>query len=182
MSDSSSVSTASTDVGHLRAPKVTQATKSDRWATLLTVAAAAGILLAVMAIMRTPPARRPKARAKKQMKDQWEDRMREMIQKDSLPAHEVTELIGLLKQYKLRLYVVPGCRACLLQKLLLTNFMEYVEVINCAKQGDVCRAANVRGVPMWVFPEGFSVRERVGSLSKKDLLLMLRRHKQTDLF
>ena len=137
----------------------------------LTIAAAAGLLLAFLSVWKS------RARVEAQKSDAADrDRfLRREVMRDALPAPDVSELLRLLGRYRLRLYMVPGCQACLLQKLLLSNYMEDLDVVNCAKQPDVCNAAGIQGVPAWAFPEGFPVRQRVGILSKRDLLALLRR-------
>ena len=156
------------------------------WADVaFTVVVGAALSLAVVSVLRA--SRRPRRRASAAADSAtparlWEQQMRRKVEADALPAHEVTELLSLLQRFKLRLYTVPGCPACLLQKLLLANFMPFVENVNCSKQQELCRGANVRGVPAWSFPEGFQVRERVGAMTKKELLYLLRQQRQADFF
>ena len=182
---------AMTQVPRKGAPAATEtatATKlvtSDRlYQGLLTFAVAGGLVLSVMAFLRYAPARRrrapepPRARAK----DPMPSHLREMAVKDALPAHEVTELLSLLKRYRLRLYWIPGCPACMIQKTLLANFSPFIEAINCSKQKETCVSAKVTSIPTWDFPEGASPRRYTGLLRKKDLLNMLRRLHQSQTF
>jgi hypothetical protein len=119
------------------------------------------------------------------VRQSFEQVARKLSKQDALTPAEVTELLALMREYRPTLYVVTRCPACLLQKVLLVNYTDYVAVINCEKQRQTCIDAGVSGLPHWRLPalntEGGKKAhdDHVGLLTKKQLLARLRRVRES---